>query len=254
MLVDIMNEQGRYASVHLIVLNDKVDYKLLEQVSKKIKIHLIRRKEGSRNPVDILRLNGIILLNKYDVIHCHGEALIKTFFFNRKKSVATVHDVGLSVRELSLFEKLFAVSQSVRQDVLERSGLSPQVIYNGINCEQIRMRDYSPLRHDQDFRLIQISRLQHEKKGQHILLEALNILSYAYGINNVKVDFIGEGESFGYLSRITHELGLSDRVRFLGLVARNEIFSQLPDYHALVHGAAPSGDSLHTVPITEGRL
>lgn len=234
MLIDIMREQCRYASVHLVIVNDKVDYTLLEKVHKDIKIHLVRRKPGSRDPGAILRLNGIILRNNFDVIHCHGEALISVIFLYRNKSALTIHDVGQSVRELKLYGKLFAISQAVRQDVYTRSGLWSQIIYNGINCEHIKIRDHSPYSSDQVFRLVQVSRLHHEKKGQHILLEALSILTRFYGMNEVTVDFIGEGESLGYLSQLTHDLGLSDRVRFLGLMKRNEIFNQLSDYHALL--------------------
>jgi glycosyltransferase involved in cell wall biosynthesis len=234
MLLDIMREQCRYASVHLIIVNDKVDQKLLEEVHKDIKIHLVRRRPGSRDPHAILKLNGIILRNKFDVIHSHSEELIRAIFIDRNKAAITIHDVGQSIRELKLYGKLFAISQAVRQDVYERSGLLPRIVYNGINCQKVKIREYSPYSSDQEFRLVQVSRLYHEKKGQHILLEALSILARSFGMNKVTVDFIGEGPSFGYLSRMTHELGVSDRVRFLGLMDRNEIFSKLCGYHALL--------------------
>ena len=234
MLLDIMREQCRYASVHLVIVNDKVDQKLLEKANSDITIDLVRRKPGSLDPRVILRLNVLILRNKFDVIHSHGEALIRAIFIDRNKSALTIHDVGQSVRELKLYGKLFAISQAVRQDVYERSGLLSRIVYNGIDCQNVKIRNYSPYSPGQDFRLVQVSRLHHEKKGQHILLEALSILTRSSGMNNVTVDFIGEGASFGYLSRITHELGLSDRVRFLGLMDRNEIFSKLSGYHALM--------------------
>ena len=239
-----MNEQSRHAGVHLIVFNDVIDHELLDKVSKDIEIHLIGRRPGSRSPNPIVKLNRIIRRNKFDAIHCHGEALIRVILFGRKKTSLTIHDVGLSVRELKLFGKLFAISQAVRQDVYERSGLSPQVVYNGINCERIKMRDYSLLSSDQDFRLVQVSRLQHKKKGQHILLEALSVLSRSYGMNNVKVDFIGEGESFDYLSRMAHDMELSERVRFLGLMERDEIYNRLSTYHALMQPSLYEGFGL----------
>ncbi len=234
MLIDIMREQCRYANVHLLIVNDNVDDTLLGNVHKDVKIHLIRRKPGSRDLRAILRLNELILRSKFDIIHSHGEELIKVIFIDRNKSAITIHDVGQSVRELKLYGKLFAISQSVRQDVYERSGLMSEVVFNGINCESIKIRNYSPYSPGQEFRLVQVSRLQHEKKGQHILLEALSILSRSCGMNRVTVDFIGSGESFGYLSRMAHELGFSDRVRFLGLMDRSEIFSKLSGYHALL--------------------
>ncbi len=234
MLLDIMREQCKYASVHLVIVNDKVDQKLLENVYKDIKIHLVRRKPGSRDLRSILKLNEIMLRNKFDVIHSHGEELIRAIFIDRNKAAITIHDVGQSIRELKLYGKLFAISQAVRQDVYERSGLLSRIVYNGIDCQNVKIRKYSPYSQDQNFRLVQVSRLHHEKKGQHILLEALSILTRKVGMNKVTVDFIGEGPSFGFLSRRTHELGLSDRVRFLGLMDRNEIFSKLCGYHALV--------------------
>lgn len=241
MLLDIMREQCRLARVHLIVVNDKVDHTLLEKVGEGIEIHLIRRRPGSWNPVSLLILNAIILLYKFDAIHCHNETLIKAIFVNRGKVSLTIHDVGLSVRELQSYRKLFAISEAVQRDVSERSGLSPQVIYNGIECRRIRPRQYVPLNSGEVFRLVQVSRLQHEKKGQHVVLEALSILNRSHGIKHVQIDFIGEGTSLAYLSALTRDLGLSDQVRFVGLMERDEIFNKLSRYHALVQPSLYEG-------------
>ena len=103
----------------LSLLTMKLTKSSWNKVPKDIEIHLVRRRPGSRDIRAILRLNGIILRNQFDVIHSHGEELIKVVFIDRNKSAITIHDVGQSIRELKLYGKLFAISQAVRQDVYE---------------------------------------------------------------------------------------------------------------------------------------
>jgi len=48
------------------------------------------------------------------------------------------------------------------------------------------------------FKIVQVSRLNHLKKGQHIAIEALKVLKDK-GFDNIHLDFIGEGESEQFL-------------------------------------------------------
>jgi glycosyltransferase involved in cell wall biosynthesis len=254
MLVDIMNEQAKYANIHLIVVNDNVDDALLGKIGKDIKVHLVLRKEGSRNPVPILVLNGILFRNQFETIHCHNEELVRAIFFTRKRTALTIHGLGQSVKGLGLYGKMFSISKSVQRDVHKRCGLRSTVIYNGIFCDRVKQRVRARVSPDQCFRLVQVGRLQHEQKGQHILLQALDILGRLYGITKVTVDFIGEGTSLDQLSQMAKRMNLSERVRFLGLMDRASVYLQLCEYHALVQPSISEGFGLTVVEGMAARI
>ena len=65
-------------------------------------------------------------------------------------------------------------------------------------------------------RIVQIGRMVHEIKGQHILLKALHKLIITEKYSHIYLDFIGTGPSLPYLQTLTNTLQLSDHVFFLG--------------------------------------
>jgi len=110
------------------------------------------------------------------------------------------------------YDKVFAISEAVANDLCQRTSVVPEVIYNGIKADQLPVRE-QPLSLD-PFRIVQIGRLVHNKKGQHIILHALAELIYGRGMTNLRVDFIGEGESIDFLAELTDTLGLRPYVTF----------------------------------------
>ena len=187
----IINEQVKTEQVWLIVVNDVVNNSLLEQFNKQVNVVLVGRKEGSRNPAPIIRLSWLFLLIRPDIIHCHHHSLIRIIPF-RKKSVLTVHDVNIPVSDFKSFKKIFAISNTVKLDIEKRSDIKPIMIYNGIRVDEIRQKE----NYEFDlYKIVQVSRLDHKKKGQHILLKAIDILVNERNIQNIYVDFIGDGKS-----------------------------------------------------------
>jgi len=71
--------------------------------------------------------------------------------------------------------------------------------------------------------IVSVGRLVH-RKGQDTLIEALPQI--AYSIPNVHLLFIGEGPYGKYLKKRVHELGLSDRVSFIGRIQ----YAELPQH------------------------
>lgn len=240
MLVDIINEQVKTVSVTLIVVNNQINEKLLDQIDKKVKLILIGRKERSRNPIPIIKLNWHLLkLNPY-VIHCHNESVVRIIIF-RNKCVLTVHDVNIATKNFKFYIKLFAISKSVKKDIEQRSGIKPIVVYNGIRIDAIKQKENYDFN---IFKIVQVSRLDHEKKGQHILLEALNTLVYKKEITNICVDFIGEGNSLAYLKKLVEGYNLNEFVNFLGICDRQYIYNHLKDYNLLIQPSLYEGFGL----------
>lgn len=93
----------------------------------------------------------------------------------------------------------------LKKNIFKWTGLNSEVVLNGVDVSKIR---YSTARQVDIFRIVQVSRLMHEKKGQHILIKAFHQL-IDRGHTQLHLDFIGEGESREYLENLVNELGLS---------------------------------------------
>ncbi len=243
MLVDIVNEQVKTENVSLIVVNKQVNEKLLNQIDHRVRVILIGRKEKSLTPLPIISLNISLLKIKPDVIHCHNNSLIR-IILKKQKCVLTVHDMNIPGKYFKYYSKVFAISNSVKNDIEKRTSIIPILIYNGIKIDSIeKKKDYN----FDVFNIVQVSSLNHNKKGQHILLNAINILVNEEGIKNIKLDFIGEGKSLTFLKKLVNDYSLHNYVNFLGLKDRNYIYEYLKDYNLLVQPSLYEGFGLSIV-------
>jgi hypothetical protein len=74
MLVDIVNEQVLKVDVNLVIINDSYNKELVQQIDNKVKVYFINRKEGSRNPFSVIKLNALLYYLNADIIHCHNQS------------------------------------------------------------------------------------------------------------------------------------------------------------------------------------
>lgn len=246
MLVDIMNEQSKCEEIHLIIVNNIYNKGVLDNISKQVKVHFINRKPGSRNLIPILKLNILISKIKPDIIHCHNFEMVQILFRKliHSKIFLTVHGIGVSVKYHSKYDKIFAISKAVQKDIKMNSGLDASLVYNGINFDRMkRKEDYN----FDLFHIVQVSRLDHNKKGQDILIKALNILVNKKNLKNIHVDFIGEGKSLEYLTELVSKYNLDEYVEFLGLKDREYIYDHLKDYNLLVQPSIYEGFALTVI-------
>jgi glycosyltransferase involved in cell wall biosynthesis len=243
MLVDIINEQVRTEKVSLLVINDQMNNLLIAKVDMRVKIILIGRKEKSRNPLFLLKLNLAILKSKCDVIHCHGQSAIRLIVF-KKKCVLTVHDVHNPTNYFFLYKRIFAISKAVQLDIEQRSNIRSILVYNGINVDSIKHKKDNSFG---TFKIVQVGRLDHKIKGQHIILEALKILVKEKGINDIFIDFIGDGQSLSYLKTIIKDFCLDNYVNFLGNKDREYVYKHLNEYNLLVQPSIHEGFGLSIV-------
>jgi glycosyltransferase involved in cell wall biosynthesis len=252
MLVDIMNEQVRANQVSLVIINDLYDAELIGKLSKRITVTRIGRKPGSRNVLKILLLNLVLLRLHPDIIHCHDHTIIRYISFAKGIKVLTVHSIRFPIDNFSRYNQLVSISQAVRKDIQVRSGLESVVIYNGIFTENVAVQE-SEMAFNRVFIIAQIGRLDHEKKGQHILLYALNNLVKSHQ-TNIRVDFIGEGPSLDYLRQLSEDLEITDYVNFLGLRSRDYIYHHLRDYGLLVQPSLFEGFGLTVAEAMAARV
>ena len=243
MLVDIANNQVGRANVTVVIVNNKYDKHLVDQFSKKIRLVFINRKEGSLSILPFLKIWKNLLILKPDIIHCHQHNLVTFLPFWKSKAVVTIHDVGIATHNLKKYKKVFVISKAVYNDLNKRCGLQPDIIYNGIVVDNIQRKSLSEMDTEQHFNIVQISRLYHLKKGQHISINAIKHL-VAEGYTNVRLYFIGSGPSQHYLEELVAREGLEDYILFMGEKDRDWIYDNLKNFDVLLQPSIYEGFGL----------
>ena len=234
MMADIMAEQARAGhDVTLIVINRHYEQPLLDALDKRIRVVTLNRPEGSHNPLWLLRYNLVLRRTHPHIIHLHSSKA-PGFTFNTPgaKIVMTVHDTGINLRHTKKLHQVFAISEAVHADLLQRLSRPSTVVENGITCSRISVKptDEANDQSSGSFRIAVVARLMHQKKGQDIAIEALNLLKKSHPSRNVTLDFIGEGSSEQHLRALAETHGLSASINFLGNRSRDYIYSHLCDY------------------------
>lgn len=235
--------------VHIVILNDIVDQSLVDSLDSGVHLHLLGRPPGSRNPIHILRLNTCLRKLHPDVVHLHIPSLSRYILLPslRRRFCVTQHDMCTPANTIGIRKagQIYAISDIVRRDLKNKMSLKATTVHNGIEISNVRLRVAIPSAPRCPFRILQLGRLEHEKKGQDILLHAVSALT-AEG-RNVYVTFIGDGESRSYLDGLAHELGIADRVEFTGNRPQQYVFDHLADYDLLVQPSRYEGFGLTVI-------
>lgn len=247
MLLDIMPKQVESGhDVTLILINKGHDEALMARLPKGVKVVYLKRKDGSKNPWHVIRLNVLLYRLSPDVVHVHNVRALG-MILRRKgiKTVFTAHCLGIADELLNRADSVCAISEAVKADLKTRYAVEPTVIYNGIDTGAVRC---TGKRRGEMFRIVQVGRMFHETKGQDILLHAVSKLR-EQGVGNACIDFIGDGASADYLKGLAKSLGLDGCVRFLGARSRQYIYDVLCDYDLMVQ---PSRDEGFGLTVAEG--
>lgn len=246
MLVNIANEQvvlGHEVGV-LVVDAGKTNPDLVKTLDSHIRLFCANRKWGVKDIFAILRLNEIIGGFCPDVIHLHSSSIFK-YLFPRYRKFCNVTLHGLCNKQntdhIEKVPRVFAISQSVAKDLMQKKGVASMVNPNGIRPELIRAKCTE--RDSCLFRIVQVSRLEHLKKGQHILIEAAKSL-LDNGITNFAIDFIGNGDSLGYLKQLAQNNNMEEHVHFLGTKDQKYIYDNLCCYDLFVQPSIYEGFGL----------
>lgn len=253
MLVEIINRQVERHEVSLVVINSEISDELLGEIDDRVHKCLLQRRPSSRGILDLLKLNLRIYGIRPDIIHCHHLSMVKGIFLQPSPKVVTIHgDMGHWGRNLLLYDRIFSVSETIRQIVRLRSrSLDSTVVFNGVDFAKfVRKTTFNRGL----FRIVQVSRLDHRQKGQDVLLEAVSILVRNFGVSNIKVDFIGDGESYGYLASLIHRFGLEPYCTLLGPKTRRFVYENLCTYDLLVQPSRHEGFGLTVVEAMAARV
>ena len=247
MLVNIANAQAASgAHVSVMIINDSWEKPLFEGFDERVNKLLVHKRAGSGNPLFLIKLNRMLKKENPDIIHAHGSDLWALLVPSlRRKMVSTLHDVphgvirrkGLIYRMLPILDQkqvsnvknidkvnqVFAISQAVHDELKANYGVESKVVVNGIPTASFRQRGKREA--GKPLRIVMISRIVHEKKGQDLLIEAVAALK-----GKATADFIGIGESMDWLKQLARDLKAEKWITFLGKKSQKEIKQMLADY------------------------
>lgn len=243
MIINIANEQVKNHEVIILIVNNDYDENLIKQFDNQVKILCTGRPRSSKNPWYFFKLNMMIYKLRPDVVHSHYERLVMYLIQFGFKFTYTIHGFTIAPKYLKRNRNLVAISKGIQKDVKERAHVDSFVIYNGIKVHDIiqkeRLNYYAE---DRPFRIVQVSRLFHEVKGQDILIKALAVLK-GKGYDNLSVDFIGEGNSLDYLKQLVEDMNIKN-IHFLGTKSIDYIKSNLCTYDLFVQASRHEGFGL----------
>ena len=263
MLVNITNAQIKEkAQVSIIIINKFCEETLIKSLDKRISLYILGRKNGSIDFRFIIKLNRLLKQIQPDVIHLHRSdiaSILRPQFL--PKTCVTLHDLPKgkikpqnilkqiwnkiirtpkphsNVTYINHIPYIFSISKSVKEELKKQYNIESTVIYNGIDTKQFCTKESDI--HNTPLRIVMVSRLEHNKKGQDLLIKAVSRLQ-----EKVTVDFIGTGSSLEYLKQLVHQLHCEESVKFLGKQDQRYISSHLADYDLFVQPSKWEGFGL----------
>ena len=252
MLVDIVNEQVKFCEVRLFVINDLYNKALLQTIDSKVKVMLFNRKPGSKNVISLVKLNLYLLVYFPHLIHCHQGNLVKALWFSWRK-VLTIHNTYCPSAYFCHYQRLFCISEAVKDYVASQGFHNGIVIYNGIHPRRIAVKKYYRNTSGGKLKTICVGRL-HPDKGQRILIEALDNIVNSRRLINITCDFIGDGNDKDELEKMVAQRNLTEQIKFVGFKSREWIYSHLKDYDLLIMPSVNEGFGLSLAEACDAKL
>lgn len=242
MLVDIVNEQVKSNKVRVYVINDYYNRELLQTIDSGVEVVLCNRRQGSRNPLPLVKFNISLLMYRPDVVHCH-DCKLSSIIWLPFTRVLTIHNTHSTSKYYGNYKRLFCISEAVRNHIANQGFHDGIVVYNGIHTGNIVERTLCHKADNKSIHMVCVGRL-HPDKGQRLIIEALRVLKDRHQVTTVSCDFVGGGAEHSPLENLAIRYGVADNVRFLGIKPRTWIYSHLKDYDLYVMPSISEGFGL----------
>ena len=243
MVTELSKRMVRSGEAVEVLLFDGTRTPMCEELeSAGVKVHALGRGEAAmHNPLLLFKLRRFLRKNKYDIVHTHNTPcqLLVAFASHRKtRLITTEHNTSNRRRNhpvlrpfdrwmYSRYQKIVCVSEETRNELSQwlrskRLDGRMSVIPNGIDLD--RFANASPaedVMEDKRFKVIMVSAFRPEK-DQMTLIRAMARLS-----EDCVLLLAGGAELPAHRTlmescrQAAAELGIADRVRFLGI--RNDI-------------------------------
>jgi glycosyltransferase involved in cell wall biosynthesis len=170
--------------------------------------------------------------------------MINFIYYPNAKLLLTVHDVSHELQSISRFDSIISISEAVSNDIFKRHDITSKIIANGVAMHLFRKKDNYTISDNKKFKIVQISRLIHEKKGQDILINSMVDVE-RYNLNfQLQIDFIGDGPSELYLKELVKKKKIKSEINFRGNKNKKWITQNLSDYDLLIQPSIYEGFGL----------
>lgn len=252
MLPDIMNEQAKDNDVALFVINDWVEDFILSKINKKVKVFLLNRKEGSKNPWPIIKLNLLLAKFRPDIIHTHAYRQSKLILTRWIPMVRTIHNVHNNPEEYPKYKRLFSISQTVA-DWTRNQGWDSVIVNNGIPFSQIRVTK-GDLFQDNKLHFVEVSRLYAIQKAQDKVVKAIALLKKQYKELPFVMHFIGEGNSLSELQNLVKRLNVENYIQFEGNKRQDWLYENLCNFDLFIQPSNYEGFGLTVAEAIAAKL
>ena len=265
LLTGIANIQVQMGhDVGIFIVDDIADQTIMSKVDSRIKIFYLKRKRGTKALLPFVKLNWQLWKFHPDIIHSHAGKLSKAIF-TKVPMVATIHNMVAAFQNTELhpdnykkYQRVFAISNAVKEDVIKKGFGKIIVIENGIPCDEIRCKsDYNT---SNTIHVVQVSRIFFRQKRQDLVVQALSAMKERLknqpdmaGVRCV-MHFVGDGGDLDKLKELVNELGLEDDVVIEGLKDRQWVFEHLCNYDLFLQPSDSEGFGLTVAEACAAKL
>nr|WP_281417322.1 glycosyltransferase [Clostridium mobile] len=237
-LIPLMN-QVEGIEVDILLLTDKNNVFYDSLIKKYVKVDIIKY-NNMYDPRNVFEIKKYIVRGNYDIVHSHifptqyWVALSRLILRNKNvKFVTTEHSTHNRRREkfyfkpidkfiYSKYDMIISITEKTKDNLIKwidpkRKKIDKHVIIeNGVDIEKIKKA--LPYKKndladdiDEETKLVCMVGRFSEAKNQSSLIKAISQLP-----NNVHLILVGEGLLMDNNKELAYQLGISDRVHFLG--------------------------------------
>lgn len=205
-----------------------------------LSLTLIGELKRAQKEFDVIHIHGTSNLYPLEVLmaienwskvvvssHYHPQG--STLLFRLTKPI---YDKFIVSQYLNKAKKIICVSNTEKNILLDTFKLSRdkmRIIYNGIPIEKIKkFRNKRKILHDKVC-ILYFGRLE-KYKNVHILIKSLRYLPESFILT-----IVGDGSYKRELEYLTKRINLKNRVKFLGVLSEEELYTTLHSCHIIVN-------------------
>jgi len=263
LLVDIvprLNQKGIMCDI-LTLIDKETPFKQ-ELEKRNVKVFGLSKTMSVYNPRFIFKITP--WLKQYDIIHTHlfqpqyWTGIAKALFSPKTHLITTEHSTTNRRRRIKIYkpidrfiygqyDKIISISEATMQKLIEYIGMQEKMIMipNGIdvnhfkNAEPVERKLLNNRLSEEDFIVTMVAGFR-EEKDQDTLIKALSNLP-----QSIKLILVGDGIRRKYCEQLAENLGVKERVFFLGI--RNDVANILKSSDVIAMSSHWEGLSLSSL-------
>ncbi len=221
-------------NMDVLLLNGAKTFFLEELISNNVIVKKLGEENNIYNPFLIIKICK--LLRRYDVVHVslfpalYWVGVAKMITRSKTKLIYTEHSTYNKRRDIFLFkiidkiiykqyDQIVAITPETQKNLMShlKGEYNISVIYNGVDIDKVQKETQGNPMLDIKEKLkgkkviVQVAAFRAEK-DQDTVIKAVACLP-----DNFHVVFVGDGERMGICKKLTIELGVEEKVSFLGV-------------------------------------